>query len=243
VLITGFGPPHWNHKLEILETNLEKITKHPWTDINIKVCQYASPRDYHIPESLIEKYKLDVIYEPGIVGDFIRKHANPVNIINYDYLLLLLDDIELIDIDFNKLIKYQKEFNLDILSPCLTVDSKFQYPYLLHEPVNYQLKLTNVCEYFCMFFKTSLFDKYYNYIYEDNPWMWGLDLVLGKHLGLKIGIVNSMQMKHWYKNESYNDRLDVNPAEGFHRFINRFNETPDSLALQRSVNYYIVDTC
>lgn len=241
VLITGFGPPHWEHKIKILENNINKIQSYPWTKLNITICQYVSHEEYQIPEDLINKYNLDVIYQPGIVGQFIKRHAKPENIKEFDYLLLLLDDIELINIDFAKMIKYQAEFNLDIISPSLTRDSKFQYPYLLQDTHNYHLKITNVCEYFCMFFKKEHFHTYYEYIYDDNPWMWGLDLILVKHLGLKIAVLNQMAMKHWYKNESYSSRPDVNPAEGFHRFISRFNETPDSLATQVAVKYFIVD--
>jgi hypothetical protein len=243
VLITGFGNPHWEHKLTILENNLKKITAYPWAYVDITICQFEDPNKYKIPQVLIDTYKLNIKYEAGIVGHFIKRWANPVTLKGYDYVLLLLDDIELINMDFKKLLSYQKEFGLDILSPCLTLDSKYQYKYLLHMPSsNVNLKIASVCEYFCMFFPISSFSKYYEHVHEDNPWMWGLDLVLHKHLGMKIGILNTMQMKHWYKSESYELRPDADPAEGYHRCIKRYGETPDSLANQIAIRYYIIET-
>ena len=242
VLITGFGNPHWEHKVSILENNLKKITAYPWNYVDITICQYEDPNRYQIPKNLIDTYKLTIKYEKGIVGQFIKKWANPISLKGYEYVLLLLDDIELVNIDFEKLLTYQKEFNLDIATPCLTLDSKYQYSYLLHMPSpNLSLKIANVCEYFCMFFPLSSFATYYEHIYEDNPWMWGLDLVLYKHIGMKVGLLNNFQMKHWYKSEAYELRPDVDPAEGYHHFIKRYGETPDSLANQLAIRYYIID--
>ena len=240
VLITGFGPPHWEHKMQILESNLEKICSYKWERITIKVCQYVSPRAYNLPATLLEKYPtLEVIYETGIVGEFIKRHANPVQLAPYDYVLLLLDDVELINIDFEKVIQYQKDLKLDIVSPTMTPDSKYQYPYLLQDNNPAQVKVTSVCEYFCMFFPLPSFRIYYQHITLDNPWMWGLDLVLHKHVGLTIGLLNEYTMKHWYKSECYAVRPDVNPAEGFHRCISRYGETADRLAEQRAVRYVV----
>lgn len=241
VLITGFGPPHWDHKLQILENNLQKITNYPWTTCDIHLCQYVSPRDYQIPKSLQDQYRLTIHYNPGIVGEFILKHAQPETLTHYDYVLLLLDDIELQDFHIPTLLKYIHQFNLDIISPSLTQDSKYQYDYLLSTNYTFHLKITNVCEYFCMLFKRESFTNYYNAILPENPWMWGLDLILHKHLKLNVGIANQILMKHWYKNDSYASRTDFNPAEGFHKQIKLYNETPDSLAMQKAVRYFVVD--
>jgi hypothetical protein len=238
VLITGFGPPHWEHKLTLLENNLKTITAHPWTKCTIEIAQYASPRDYKIPTHLLDTYHATVHYAPGIVGEFIKRHAYQPE---YDYILLLLDDVELINIDFPTALRYLKDFHLDVISPSLTSDSKYQYPYMQTEKINFDLKLTNVCEYFCMLFTIHGFLPYYNAITLDNPWMWGLDLILGKHLYMTVGIANHMHMKHWYKGESYQHQPDHNPYTQFLAYIARYNETPETLATQHAVRYYLYD--
>jgi hypothetical protein len=70
--------------------------------------------------------------------------------------------------------------------------------------------------------------------------MWGLDMLLYKHIDLKLGIVNHMTMKHWYKNENYSTRTDVNPCDGYNYILDKYKETTDALANQPSILYIIL---
>jgi hypothetical protein len=242
VLISGFGEPHWEHKLQILRNNLEKIHSYPWEKIFVRVCAYMNPELYPFPIDLLEMYPhLEVVYEAGIVGQYIKKYANPIDLQEFTYVMILLDDIELLNIDFSKILQYQKDHQLDIISPCLSLDSKFQYGYLLHEPFIFDIKIATVCEYFCMFFKIEKFAIYYEHIHEENPWMWGLDLIIDRHLKLKVGLLNKMLMKHWYKSECYAIRPDIDPVKGYENCITRYGETSEQLSSQAPIKYYIVD--
>ena len=103
------------------------------------------------------------------------------------------------------MIRFMLGYDIDILSPSMSHDSKYQFQYMLHDK-NVTLpfiKLTSALEYFCYFMRPSSYSKYYEHINGDrNPWMWGLDMLLHKHVGVKVGIVNHITMKHWYKNET-----------------------------------------
>ena len=243
VLISGFGLPHWDHKVDILKNNLEKIYDSKiWKKVHVCVCQYSDPRLYQLPKECIDQYSIEVIYEKGIVGEFIHRYASPSRISGYDYILCLLDDIELLQVQWEPLIRYVKDIDFDLLSPSLSLDSQYQYRYMLHEPYNLStIKVTPCCEYFCIFANVQNFKKYYDHVDPKNPWMWGLDLILKKHLGLKVGVVNTMVMKHWYKNECYQDRPDVPPMKGYDELIAKYGETKETLAEQAAILYYIVD--
>lgn len=242
VLITGFGAPNWEHKVSILKNNLEKICKTKWSKLKITICQYSDNSIYKIPQDLINNYNIHIIYERGIVGEFIIRHASDELIREYDYIMILLDDVELLEIDFLQMIKYYNDFSFDILSPCLSTDSKFQYNYMITEDNIADIKVVNVCEYFCMLFSTQNFKKYYKHVYPYNPWMWGLDCVLKKHLNLRVGLLNKMTMKHWFKNESYlSVEPFVDPVLGYHTLLKYFDETPDNLGLQEVFSYYIIE--
>lgn len=243
VLISGFGEPHWDNKVRILENNLEKLSAYKWEDIKVYVCQYSLSK--RIPEELLNKYPfVKIIYQEGIVGHFIKKFANPLHIGNPTYVMLLLDDIELLNIDFKTIIRYQKEHSLDIISPCLCNESKYQYEYIRTSPNAVSIKIATCCEYFCMFFPFEKYKIYYSHIHEDNPWMWGNDLIIDKYMNLKIGLLNKMLMKHWYKSESYDTDLckNYNPMKGLTTFIEQYKETYPSLLSQRAIKYYIIDT-
>lgn len=243
LLITGFGTPNWDHKVKILKNNLEKLGKIQWSKLKITVCQYSDKNMFMIPQDLIDKYNIHVIYEKGIVGEYIIRHASDELIKEYDYIMLLLDDVELLELDFLKMIKYYNDFSFDILSPCLSTDSKYQYEYMITSPNNVDINVVNVCEYFCLLFSTQNFKKYYIHLYPDNQWMWGLDLVLKKHLQMKVGLLNKMTVKHWFKNESYNlVEPYVDPLLGLNSFLKRFNETTHGVILQKAVEYYIIES-
>jgi len=242
VLITGFGIPFWDHKINILKHNLEMIHKYPWSKISITICQYSPFDDFQIPTELIDRYHLNIIYETGIVGEFMIKYATKEHLQDYDYVLNILDDVELIQFNWKKALEYIDQFDLDLLSPSMSSDSKIQYNYMLQEPQkHYTLKITSCCEYFCFLAKCNNFQKYHQHLDKNNPWMWGLDLILKKHLNLKVAISNTMIMKHWYKNESYKYIPDICPTKGFTYFINKYNETAKVLSEQEAILYYIID--
>jgi len=97
--------------------------------------------------------------------------------------------------------------------------------------------VTTVCEYFWYFFPMSGYVKYYPHVDQDNPWMWGLDLVLHKYLELNVGLMNKMTMRHWYMSTGYSKRPDVDPWVGFQKYLSKYGETQESLAAQSVLRY------
>lgn len=244
VFISGFGNPHLEDKYRILKNNMSIINRYSWSRIHYTICCYddniETLRDY-------EGFgNVSIIRDKLIVGQYIQKYLVPnTPAIDFDYILCMLDDIELQDnIDWASIIHYSNYFDMDIISPSMTVDSKYQFRYMLQDDqLRYPaIKITAALEYFCYFMRPSSYKKYYPHVNGDrNPWMWGLDMLLHKCIGLRIGIINHMTMKHWYKDESYSNRLDVNPCYGYNYVLERYNQTTDTLANQPSVFYTITE--
>ena len=245
VFIPGFGEPYWNEKLLILNSNINKILEYNWDKVDITVCKYT-PKHVRSLESLNvmikpdtnPDVKLTVIESTGIVGDFIKRYANPDEDKIYDYYLFLLDDIQLQpDINWNTLIEIKNKNNIDIASPTLTRDSEYIYDYMRcgnYSNANIALK-TSCLEFFCYFMDHKSYKTWYSFIDENNPWMWGLDLLIHKHMNLNVALINNMTMHHYYKHTSYGSRPDHNPAEDCNKFIEKYNETYQSLAEQKAV--------
>jgi hypothetical protein len=241
VFISGFGAPHLEHKLHILRRNMAIIERHPWSRVQYTICVYD---DSHLGEIETMPH-VRVIRDPLIVGQFLQKYLVPgTEATDFTYLLCILDDVELQDnADFGWMIHYLEMFDIDLLSPSMTLDSKYQFFYMLHTPSNttHSLRVTSALEYFCYFMRPSSYQKYYHHINgERNPWMWGLDMVLYRHLNLKLGVMNHMTMKHWYKNENYYYRPDANPGDGYDYVLDRYNETKERLENQPSILYMIL---
>ena len=254
VIVPGFGAPHIEKKREILKSNLAILRSHPWTSLEVVVCAYdtqesthdthVSTHDTHVSthDTHVSTYDsqestpIRWIHEKGVVGDFIRRHANPTT----DYVMILLDDVELQpDVNFTQLLAFQRQFQFDILSPTLTRKSKYQFEYMRTNPFEpYDIKVTACCECFCLFFPIHAYQKYRALLSPENPWLWGLDMMLWKVFGFKIGMLNRMTMMHHYKGESYAAHLP-NPAEGYQYEIKKYNVNNDDLVNQPAEHYWI----
>lgn len=267
VIIPGFGNPHLEDKLRIFKNNLRVLSYYP-EKVSITVCIYDKHPEtqLHIQEiiqqsqsqSSHETMHVRIIQQEGIVGGFIKKYAHPDDLksMNVDYVLLLLDDVELMVKDgdigkinhhsewkniWTKLLYDYQRHHMDIASPSMTHDSKYLFPHMLHQSyVNSNavvdtIRIVSACEFFCYFMRLEIYERYYQQIHETHPWMWGIDLVLTKHLGFCVGIVQYLQMKHYYQNTStYNDaQLEV--FEKMNQYLATFGETQQSLALQPAI--------
>lgn len=238
VIIPAIGQPFWSHKLEILESNLRHVQQGKWSKVCLRLVQYISTKKMD-PEllGLVSRFGFDdvkIIHDQGIVGNFIQRHFHPSKIAT-DFVLLLLDDVQLQEnVDLDKMVHYSKEYHIDILSPAMTRDSKYQYEYMLEvqgDGDGNVIRIEPVCEFFCYLMPSRAYSIYYGFLDENNPWMWGMDLIIHKHMHLRCGIVNHMTMRHYYKGESYIVSR-VNPHDQFKAYIRRFGETLQSALIK-----------
>ena len=139
------------------------------------------------------------------------------------------------------MIEYIDTFNFDILSPVLTLDSKYQFNYMLEmQNHNNIISVTSACELFCYFMKyTSYISKYYPAIEKFNPWMWGLDMMLYKYFNLNIGLINGMKMNHHYKNYAYSDNSLPDPLVGQKLLFDKYQTNMEELSQQKAIRYII----
>lgn len=222
VLTPGFGQPHVDIKKQILEYNIHRIFATSWKKVLWTVCVY----DETDISDISCKYDINVIREKGIVGEYIKKHATPYVVQDYDYVLLLLDDILLMpNVNFDKIIKIKKELRLDIVSPTLTLDSHVVYHYMLTNPMEqYDVKITSFCELFCFLMDPMSYEIYFKNIDAvTNPWLWGLDLILAHKLHLQVGMLNNMNMKHFFSKTCYDKHPDKDPFANMYAYLQTYD--------------------
>lgn len=237
VLIPGFGEPHWDRKKAILIHNLEIVKKGPWDAVEVHVCVYS-------PDRILEVKDTVVHYEKGIVGHFLQKHCRPDALAarGLSHILLLLDDVELSpNMDWGRAMTLHSDLRLDIISPSLTPGSKIQYPYMVTKAEsNVDVFIVNACEMFCYFMDLSGLVKYYPLLDTDNPWLWGIDLILVRHGKLRVGLLNRMTMTHHFKGEGYSLNPHIDAEKDFHAYLAKFNEDPQSLSQLTPYSYLVV---
>ena len=235
VFISGFGSPHITEKLEILEHNLKIIhqTKPNEAIIDVWIAQYDD--SFQIPNhySGYVNGKMTVFYEKGFVGDFFQTIATPERVKDYSYIFCCLDDVLLYNVNLSTMIQIKEMWNLNILSPSLDPFGKFLYTYMLQcEIPNLLLKITSKCEYFCYLMDYDSYCRYHTFFHKDNPYMWGMDCIITKHMKLRVGLVNTMAMRHYYIHESYSDL--EKPRQALKDYLERYNESLE-IVLERNV--------
>lgn len=244
VIVPGFGRPHTLEKVRILESNIQYIRKYPWARLHFRICVYDPEAFLYVPSSLREDPSMEWIVRQGIVGEFLHTCAPPSVTSAFDFVLILLDDIELhSNVDFARILRYHNMFGFDIYSPTLTSGSKYQFEYMLSRPESSaSLMVVSACEAFCYFMSSASYAKYYEHINPHaNPWLWGMDMCLSKCIGLRPCLLNHMMMTHYYKNECYQLRPDQDPVQGYNYVLERYGVTTQELANQLAVRYSIVD--
>lgn len=239
VVVPGFGRPHADEKIRILSSNIQLLQScGAWGKVSVTVCVYDKHVLAAVPDTLLAGATW--VVETGVVGQFIRRHASPHATCAYDYVMVLLDDVELqSNIDFESLLQFQRVLGLDIMSPALTLDSKRQFDFMLTQPSHpATLKITTACEAFCYLMPFSAFKRYHailDGVAADNPWLWGVDMCLYKCFDFRVAIANHMTMRHHFKSEGYSVRPDCDPFLGRATLFESLGVTAEELAAQEAV--------
>lgn len=244
VVVPGFGSPQWDLKVGILKNNIRVIESHRWQKWKMVICQYQ--QDMELPEDISRHPCVTVIKEPGIVGEYLVKHTDPDTIIKegYTHMMAILDDVELVQKTFSwhLVFKYLDDLKADILSPSMTEDSAFEFQYMLTKPkAMFGLKLTPCCEFFCYIMPVASYKKYYeNALDINNPWMWGIDMILKIKHNLQPVIANTICMRHYIKGTSYQQHPDKDPIHARTLYLEKHGLSMSQVSCQPSEMYYVI---
>lgn len=206
VVITGVGEPNFDQKIIHLNNNFNLLykTKPKKSIIDFEIIYY----DDRLNEfTFDQKFNIKKIYNKGLVGDHIFNHLSQKNFSGYDYVVIMLDDIELCEnFDLNEMINLQIKHEISIFSPSLTTDSIINQYNMVTKPHHKdKLIIQNHLEYFCYLFCLSdqkIKDALYAWLSlfsADTKYTWGIDFSLANCLNLKCAIHNDVNMRHFYR--------------------------------------------
>ena len=264
IMIPGFGQPHREHKLEILKNNLEVISllyfTHIFQKVYLTVCLYDEDEDaldiLQRVQTMFREFQcrfpkffeFDTLCSPGIVGQFMLRHASPDVLIQRHpliaYCMILLDDVELnanewTSDTWRRIFYDYHRHGLNILSPTMTSNSKYLFPYMLQRkfPDGIDtLSITSACEMFCYIMSFDTWRRYVSELREEHPLLWGIDLVLTKHLGFRVGMIHYATLIHYYQSvQDPDSEATMDAFRQMARYLRKFNETQQSLANQPAV--------
>jgi hypothetical protein len=207
VILPGFGEPHLELKVKILEKNIETLAKSlgdSTVHMRILVFLYTIEKFNYLSDRF-RTSPIPVTFLPrrGIVGEFIHKHIDAKLVNPFDYVFFILDDIELNpSLNIKDIVKQYINNRSDILSFPLTEDSPTPHEFMRvkHEYIlaGTPVVRVNFMEFFCYFMNVTTLMKFKRLFSDTTYWLWGLDLALHP-CGFNLIRLEHLPARHYLK--------------------------------------------
>jgi len=197
--LSAIGNPDFEIKIEILKKNLYCIFK----DINQHFDILINCYDDTNVTSEINKINfpfLDNIYisyKPGKLIELWTNNPYHIYVTNYDYILFILDDVEIENINVSELIQIKNQHDIEFISPRVE-HSTWEY---MNMHSGHQLAITNRIEVYCLLFNYENFMKFLSINDFENPNTWGVDYIMA-HYEIKTAICYKFNVIHKLQNKS-----------------------------------------
>lgn len=190
--LSAIGESNLDIKLNILKNNLIYIYENIKENFDIMINCYD---DTIKVQELIDSFEF-------IKQKFIHKKkgrlvqlwkTNPYHklIDNYDYILYIMDDIEINNLDINEMIKIKETYNISFLSPKVIGST---WDYMKNQDDNV-LAFSNRVEIYCLIFNKQDFFKFIEINDIENTHTWGVDFMLG-YYKIKSAIYYKFVVSH-----------------------------------------------
>jgi hypothetical protein len=192
--LAAIGNPNLDIKIGILKNNLEKIYNDINQNFDIIINCYEEDLSFNdIITSFNFKF-LNNIYihtKKGVLCElwFSNNYNNKLK--DYDYILFMLDDVKILNIDINKLIYIKNKYKIEFLSPKVL---KATWPFMKH-PKYKNLVITSRVEVYCLLLNNNDFNKFLSLNDINNPYFWGVDYLMS-HFDIKTAVFHNNIVEH-----------------------------------------------
>ena len=189
--LAAIGKSNLETKIEILLSNLtylhNKLSIHFDTIINCyeedNETVYNSVKQLNFIDNVFFYKKKGVLTELFLTNPY-NNHVK-----NYDYVIFILDDVRILNIDLLDMIKIKKKYKIKLLSPKVINSTH----YFMNEYEN--LTINNFLEIYFLLLNPKQFYKFISLYTVENKWMWGVDHMFG-YYGIKSGTINKYSVLH-----------------------------------------------
>ena len=190
--LAAIGDSGLDKKLDILSKNLNHIYKNINCKFDIVINCYNS---FDIIKNFIAQFDfigIKYIYnKKGVLTELFLTNPHNASLSNYDYILFMLDDVEIQDMNLNNMINIKEKCGIEILSPKVINSS---HPFMNAYDSN-TLTINNALEVYCLLMKHKDFLRFISIHTIENKWMWGADFLFG-FFNIKAGVYNRASVKH-----------------------------------------------
>lgn len=197
--LAAIGNPDFEIKIDILKKNLHCIFKDINQNFDILINCYDDANVTSVVNKTVFPFldNIYINYKPGKLIELWNDNPYHVYITNYDYILFILDDIEIKNINVSELIQIKNQHNIEFISPRVE-HSTWEYMNMYSGD---QLAITNRIEVYCLLFDYGNFMKFLSINDIENPNTWGVDYIMA-HYKIKTAICYKFNVIHKLQNKS-----------------------------------------
>ena len=175
--LPAFGGPNLYYKMRILHYNIHYIfnqTKQPF-DIIINLYEVdpkilTGLRDFLNKQNCITNVYITA--KKGVLTELFLTNPHNTKIDNYDYILFILDDVKLHQLNIDNMIKIKEKFKIEILSPKIINSS-----HLYMNSGKDTLTINSSLEVYCLLMTPKDMMRFFSIHTVQNKWMWGVDFL------------------------------------------------------------------
>ena len=190
--IAAIGNGGLDRKLEILSKNLNYLYNNLKEKFDIVVNCYNS---YNEIETFLQRFdflNLKLFHQKaGILTELFLTNPHNASLGNYDYILFMLDDVEIQHMDLRGMIHVKEKFKIEVFSPKVISST---HPFMNTYDSAF-LTINNAIEVYCLLLRYKDFVKFLSMHTIENKWMWGADFLFG-HLNIKAGVCYKYTVVH-----------------------------------------------
>ena len=221
--LAAFGNSNLERKREILFHNLNYIFNDINENFSIAINFYDINDDIKFAIKQLLFIENIYIYEKqGVLTElFLTNNYLDSNINLYDYIIFILNNFKIININIKNMIEIKNKHKIEILSPKINNAShSFMY-------TEQNLTLNNKLEFFLYLLTPKDFFKFCSIHTIKNKWMWGVDYLFG-YYKIRAGLINTYVAQHELRDsnasgEAWNLACDYltekTPYTSFHDII------------------------
>lgn len=189
--LAAIGKPNLETKIEILLSNLTYL--HNKLSINFDtIINCYEEENETVYNSVKQLNFIDNVFfykKKGILTELFLTNPYNNHVQKYDYIIFILDDVRILNIDLLDMIKIKIKYKIKLLSPKV-INSTHSF---MNEYEN--LTINNFLEIYFVLLNPKQFYKFISLYTVENKWMWGVDHLFG-HYKIKSGTINEYSVLH-----------------------------------------------
>jgi len=188
--LPAIGDPDLGIKEAILLHNLNYIYKNIMQPFSLLINFYTHSESIKAAVrglGFIEQFYISE--RKGVLTELFLRNSDNIHVSEFDYVLFVLDDVKIVELDLPKMIDIKTKHGLEILSPRILKST--------HSYMNNGRSLTihNFLEIYLILMTPKDFNRFCSIHTIENKWMWGVDLLFG-YYKITAGVIHNYSASH-----------------------------------------------